>query len=262
MYEGIDSNFWIPVAGFSALILALLVLRRLLSIRGRDEISSIDAELLGRYSSMKGLVKARMEYLKELHGDTNNRPDERDLSVSDKLIAVDVFVEKAKHKLTLRANLSFACAMLSFLGTVTVCGGFLVWVTRGPAASIPFIYILFDETWLWLTFIIKSLTTGAMFLAGIYITSSLGKGFLNEWSMLMSRRHALRFGRIAVYLSDGNMKIEDLVDVFGWNINPPSSFGSFRPEHVTKGIIGQLTGIFQKGVEVGTKAAGQKKGDD
>ena len=166
-------------------------------------------------------------------------------SVVEKLIATDVFVEKAKAHLTERAQLSFSIAMvlLSICAAIAYISFF--WLSNyAPQLD-------FEKPLNWgagpsVYLILRALAMTSIVLAAIYIPAALARSFLNEWAVLMSRRHSLRFGRLASFLFDGEMSVDDLVEVFGWNITPPSSFSGVKPEHVTKGIIGQMVGALDK----------------
>lgn len=207
-----------------------------------DEFEEINKEIENLYKLLESSRDKFEIYLRNSKYDNSIKiGSSPDWKIYQKLVATDVFVEKAQFKLTQRAELSLKLAKSCLALCAAIAGGFLWWVSAGPLAD-PALLPKPGESAYWIYVILRTLTVGAVFLAGIYITSSLAKGFLSEWSMLMNRRHALRFGRLTVYLKDAKVSVEELTDAFGWNLNPQSNFRSFSPEHVTKGIIGQMTG--------------------
>ena len=91
----------------------------------------------------------------------------------------------------------------------------------------------------------KLAVTG-MFLAGLYMCYSFSKSFIQEWSALYSRRHNLRLGRLAIYLRDGEVTVDDIVKLFDIHSDNAESFKSIDAKHVTKGVIGQMGGALSR----------------
>ena len=58
--------------------------------------------------------------------------------------------------------------------------------------------------------------------------------FFHEGTVLFSRRHSLRFGRLFVYLMSDHMKREDLEAVFNWNAEFSTAFRDIRAEGIAK----------------------------
>jgi len=63
---------------------------------------------------------------------------------------------------------------------------------------------------------------------------ALARSFFHESVTLLSRRHALRFGRMYLYLNPKDSALENLLPAFDWNRGGDSSFLDIKP-----GEIGQ-----------------------
>lgn len=57
---------------------------------------------------------------------------------------------------------------------------------------------------------------------------------------LRQRRHALRFGRLYVYLNQGQVELDKLQEAFQWNKEVITSFLDMKPEVITETIIQKL----------------------
>jgi hypothetical protein len=82
--------------------------------------------------------------------------------------------------------------------------------------------------------ILKATTAGGFFAGIIYFLVSLSMAFFHEGTVLFSRRHSLRFGRLFVYLMSDTMKREDLEAVFNWNAEFSTAFRDIRAEGIAK----------------------------
>ena len=193
-------------------------------------------------------------------------------SLRDRLAATDAFVEKAQYHLSRRAIISIRCAGFFLSLTVAISIGFVLFVdgtnqfvlfaseesTSGNAgqpsaeamqAQIDLISAKIDLAkelkdipgWLGTLLILQKLAIGTVFFAGIYLTSSFARALLHEATVLYGKRHALRFGRLFIYLSDGKITSEELFEAFGWNISPSTAFDTIRIGQVTKGLPSQIS---------------------
>jgi len=153
-----------------------------------------------------------------------------------KLAAADVFVEKAQKFLTDRGD------QLYIWGKVTACCAVIVmlivasFLTLWPATR--FLAVTTADAKIsnaYLAVVILKATTAGGFFAGIiYFLVSLSMAFFHEGTVLFSRRHSLRFGRLFVYLMSDHMKREDLEAVFNWNAEFSTAFRDIRAEGIAK----------------------------
>jgi hypothetical protein len=159
-----------------------------------------------------------------------------------KLAAADVFVEKAQKFLTNRGD------QLYSWGKVTACCAVLVmlivasFLTLWPATR--FLGVTTADAKIsnaYLAVVILKATTAGGFFAGIiYFLVSLSMAFFHEGTVLFSRRHSLRFGRLFVYLMSDRMKREDLEAVFNWNAEFSTAFRDIRADGIAKSPLLKL----------------------
>ena len=189
--------------------------------------------------------------------------------------ATDVFVEKAIRHLTLRARFSLFVAVVFFIIGIAIS---LAFITLYPPVGAPNpLYWLFETkpvvsefdrlmklifgdvdhpmtlrelnkmtTTAMIVVSLGKLAVTGMFLAGLYMCYSFSKSFIQEWSVLYSRRHNLRLGRLAIYLRDGEVTVDDIVKLFDIHSDNAESFKSIDAKHVTKGVIGQMAGVLSR----------------
>ena len=82
--------------------------------------------------------------------------------------------------------------------------------------------------------IVKSSTAGALIGAAAYFLITLSRALLHEATVLYARRHALRFGRLFVYLKNGDVDFEQLEDAFKWNTEFTTAFKDIQPDKISK----------------------------
>jgi hypothetical protein len=153
-----------------------------------------------------------------------------------KLAAADVFVEKAQVFLTERGDKLYRwgrntaiCAVIVMLCvgiflTLTPVSTILSVLSPDEAVSNAYLAVV----------ILKATTAGGFFAGVIYFLVSLSRAFYHEGTVLFSRRHSLRFGRLFVYLMSDTMRREDLEAVFNWNAEFSTAFKDIRPDGIAK----------------------------
>lgn len=58
----------------------------------------------------------------------------------------------------------------------------------------------------------------------------LGRALLDQAERLHEKRHSLRQGRLFVHLQNGEMKIDDLLKSFDWNVSKTNAFGEMKTD--------------------------------
>lgn len=151
------------------------------------------------------------------------------------LAATDVFVEKAQRLLEERAvkfmNRGAWCAGGAI--TVTITAGILI-LRSDPKSAIELINGNNVNASIYL---FKMASAGAFLGGGILFLSSLSKAFFHEAMIHYGRRHALRFGRLFVYLKNGKVNYGDLRKAFQWNAEFKSAFNSMQTEKMHRGPL-------------------------
>ena len=132
-----------------------------------------------------------------------------------RLAAADVFVEKAQERLTARARIPMfsgcicAAAALSRLLIAAV----LVHKTK-----VDDLIGAGDLTGMRVTVIlIRAISFGGFLGGATYFLGALANSLFHEGTALLSRRHALRLGRLAIYLRSGDLTIDEIERIFHWN---------------------------------------------
>ncbi|WP_018600994.1 hypothetical protein [Mycobacterium sp. 155] len=211
------------------------------------------------FDSIKGSLERRNETLKKsLVALTENFGGEKPPKLTDgrlfRLAAVDLFVEKAQAVLSRRARWMTWAGIATSLTAVAVLAG-LTWflmVTRNDVKppedkplDVGFVSI----------HIVAAISLTAVVLIAVKYLIALARSFFHESVTLLSRRHALRFGRMYVYLNDGEIDPEVLVQVFDWNHGGDSSFLDIKPEEISKTPISVAAqGFGQSAKKVADKA--------
>jgi len=193
------------------------------------------------------------------------------------LAATDLFVEKAQLKLTHRAGTFYRWAALFLLLTAAmlalgfafifyhVYGDLRPTLTNATESARP--YLAAEH-------FVRILALGALILGAAYLFASLGRAFLHEATTLLNRRHAVRLGRLFVYLKLGgaaseeelaglraDLTVRDVDDAFGWNIQTNTAFRDIRAEVVSRSILGQMTELMERLTDtVSSFGRGQRSG--
>jgi hypothetical protein len=130
-----------------------------------------------------------------------------DRANSFQLAATDLFVEKAQTHLTLRAY-KYSFAGIVFALTCLVILGVIVY----EAAKVDI--AAYSTSWmLVILFALRSAGIAGFAGAAVYFCASLSRAFFHEATTLYNRRHALRFGRLFIYLKYG-LSIKEYNDLF------------------------------------------------
>jgi hypothetical protein len=173
-----------------------------------------------------------------------------------KLAATDIFVEKAQVALTSRAK------QLSWVGVGTSCTALVLLLcgckyvyAQDPLSILHTASSSDGVSPAYLTVVIlRSTTAGGLFLGSIYLLASLSYALFHEATVLYSRRHSLRFGRLFVYLMKSQISREDLEKVFDWNAEFSTAFKSIDAGNVAKSLPGELlkvsASVFKEATEL------------
>lgn len=175
------------------------------------------------------------------------------------LAAVDLFVEKAQAVLSARARRMSRAGTLASCSSVAALASLSVYIilhAGSPPAEGPL-----DRNTLILR-IVTAISLGAVVLVAVKYLIALARSFFHESVTLLSRRHALRFGRMYVYLNNGEVDLKELRKAFDWNRGGDSSFLDIKPEEIGKtpwSIVAKSLGdAVEKGVEKGVEKFGDK----
>jgi hypothetical protein len=168
--------------------------------------------------------------------------DENNVPNPLKLAATDIFVEKAQGFLTERGKTLYRAGIVTSGAAIVLLLAAAALVYHADVKSLLGITKSSDtvSNQYLTTLLFKSTTAGAFIAAVAYFLVSLSRALLHESTVLYSRRHSLRFGRLFVYLKSDEMTREDLEAVFNWNAEFSTAFKDIQAENITKSPIVRL----------------------
>jgi hypothetical protein len=143
-----------------------------------------------------------------------------------RLAATDVFVEKAQQPLLWRGSFLIVGGGIAGLLAVaiSIVAAYLI-------LSLPLDDILGNRELnghLLTLLVVKASTAGVLLITAVGFLIYAAKASLHEGVSAFNRRHALRFGRVYVYLKDGNVDFKELEEAFWWNKPLNTGFKTIR----------------------------------
>lgn len=187
------------------------------------------------------------------------------------LATVDVFVEKAQSQLTLRAKTcmragigtAFAALLLMGLG---------VWLmpilTQNVFADLaPLTHAAKEGATqpsgsqaaaVIVSAIFRASTVSGFYIGAIVFLIFLSRAFLHEMIVIYQRRHALRFGRLAVYLRAEKITVSELEEAFNWNAEYRSAFMDIRADRILQPVLTKVVEAAAKSLTSVTSAVSKK----
>jgi hypothetical protein len=213
--------------------------------------TSRDAELNGRWKRHQSELENRHKLLFQVR----ERLNQSVASVSEEqaltLAATDLFVEHAQSTLKWRANTYLAFgAILS----ISVVVGLLFVGWHIAHLDIKDIQDAFQFT----QRLIQSVSATAIALAGAYFAAGIARACLHEGAALYQRRHALRFGRLYVYMKLGDVSISDLDQAFQWHGGAETAFRDIKVDALTQTLLHKFVETLPATITAITGAATKK----
>lgn len=160
----------------------------------------------------------------------------RGISNAETLGMVDVFVEKAQDKLSDRAQAYRVWGIVtSVIAIAMLLAGVVVLAV--PSIREP---VLSTSTESWRHVVVglfRSLTLGGLYVGAIVYLVFLSRALLHEMVVLYQRRHALRLGRLLVYLRPDGITVPEVLAAFNWNAEYRSAFMDIRAEKLVQGPV-------------------------
>jgi len=167
------------------------------------------------------------------------------------IASTDLFVEKAQHVLSRRSK------NLYLAGSATVVVTFILLLITaifisclilkgvpldilGYEVNVRGEVFLVNSTHALILRIFQATALSALVLVGAKFLIGLGRSFFHEAESLRQRRHALRFGRLYVYLKRGDIELDKLQEAFQWNKDVYTSYLDMKPEVITETVIQKL----------------------
>lgn len=154
-----------------------------------------------------------------------------------RLAAADLFVEKAQLSLGQQARSMWRSGIATTVAAVALLIGlsaFLVW--RGHAFSTPSL----AGTKLALVLVEMGATTVVVLFAVRYLIKLSGSFFQQNVSTV-AKQHALGFGRLYVYTNPDAVRLKDLQDAFGLDLESTPIFLDIKAKETADTIYSKLT---------------------
>lgn len=201
------------------------------TISSSTDWKKICADLQSRHKVLFGACVEINDFSKEINQSSLVDP----LS----LASVDVFVDKAQSLLTSRAITLFWIGIGCTLPAIALllCVSYVLYHT--PLSSITENRNPLDG-YILTIIALKATTTSAFAAGAVYVLVSMAKAFLHEATVLFNRRHALRFGRLYLYIKKGDVSLDEIQRVFKWNDEFATAFKEIKVDGIAKTIAGQL----------------------
>lgn len=205
-------------------------------------------------------IREEIDSRYQIVADIRTRTENNHLRIPEKVILIDISIERAQNKLTNRARVYFVSGIILFgtaiallLGVAFLFDGAqeaVVALTNhilpnavdtpaglyrkffGPADSTNHIYVFSLA-------LARKLITGGAALVSCYVLAATANSCFREATILLHRRHALRFVRLLSYRDDGNVDPKDLRDAFGVDQVMNTGFDKIKVEYVKDNLIGR-----------------------
>lgn len=224
--------FW-----FSAAIapIAFLPIRGLLFATPTYDERSMDLRL--RINELKNTVD-------RMKADSGYLNVERFPICNDKIkylmACVDKFVDEAQQVLSTRAHAFYVFGTCAILGAI----GILHYVGILAYDAFHQYDMLLEPRHNATQYIVIRIFTSLAFAAAIYaIVKTLiyyGSSFFHEGTRLLDRRHALRFGRLYMYLKGSDYDFVELEGAFQWHMESQTIFQNISATKITDNTFNQL----------------------
>jgi hypothetical protein len=222
-----SSELGLGIASIASLIAGSL-LYILRSQASEEAWNDIGGEVTRRYALLKEAHKALETY--------KFAP-----AAQVRVAATDVFVEKAQYRLSKRAKLLLLGGAVTGLAAIVILvfAAFAVYrmtplsLTGGEKLDGNLLTII----------VLRAVSFGGFLTGAVFFLVSLSKAFFHEATVLYGRRHALRFGRLVVYLEDGAPSRESIERAFRWNDDFASAFKDIQPDAMRELGVAKLANM-------------------
>ena len=137
-----------------------------------------------------------------------------------RLAATDLFVERAQFVLAQRARSMWRAGVVSTVSAVALLIGlaaFLVW----RAEAISSTTLSGNDLALGL---VEMLATAAIVFFAVRYLIKLSRSFFHENVSIVAKQHGLGFGRLYVYTNPDSVRLKDLQDAFGLDLESTPIF--------------------------------------
>jgi len=148
------------------------------------------------------------------------------------LAATNLYVERAQKFITLRGRLLLGMGVLLSASILALLYETAVYIVKSfDLEKLP------DEWPQAILVLFHSISISAVALIGAYFLASIARACLHEGIALFQRRHALRFGRLYVYLKKGEIDFKELDAAFQWHEGVDTAFRDIKLDAFTRTLL-------------------------
>lgn len=97
-----------------------------------------------------------------------------------------------------------------------------------------------EPIYIYMLVLLKRIVSGGAILGGAYVIAATANSCFRESTILLHRRHLLRYVRLLSYEQQGNIDTKDLRDVFGVDDATKTGFDKIRTETLKDNLVGKL----------------------
>jgi hypothetical protein len=159
------------------------------------------------------------------------------------LAAVDVFVEKAQKQLSDRAASYRVWGCVTALASLAlIVFGIIVLRDNRTVTTMLSELEVADRNnpWIMTLVLLRASSMAGLMAGAIIYLIFISRALLHEMVVLYQRRHALRFGRLFIYLHPEKISVEEMLAAFNWNAEYRSAFRDIRADKIMQGIPGKV----------------------
>jgi hypothetical protein len=192
---------------------------------------------IGELDDLDGLLRRRNDVLAAAIKRTQDLYIVTDQRQIFRLAATDLFVEKVHSTLGVRARTmwrSGIVATASAIALLVALSAFLVWRADSVAST------SISGTLLTLV-LVEMLGTALIVFVGVKYLFGLSRSFFHENVTLVARQHALGFGRLYVYSNPDAVRLKDLQDAFGLDLDNTPIFLDIKAKETADTIYSKVT---------------------
>lgn len=162
------------------------------------------------------------------------------------IVATEDFVKRTQIMLSRRARQYLAAGTLCTFLSIAALGGAALYLYTSTLphqidGSVPI------DTRVVVMFGIRYSAAATFIIGAAAFLASLARSFFHESTVLHSKRHALTFGWLAVYVRGGNLSQDDLESAFKWNEDFHTAFR--RPPKTPIGKAAEFPSEFIKALK-------------
>lgn len=182
-------------------------------------------------------LRVRMEALEAVLPNTSSSSAEATVPLQHTLgryllTSVDKFVDEAQDVLTARARVYFAFGAAAFFGVIATLHVAFIFAKQALDDAKTMTGRLEHPTHHVALRIFAALAVAAAIFGVVKALVWFGRSFFHEATRLLDRRHALRFGRLYMYLRGEQFQFKEMQEAFQWHMESRTVFQDISADSI------------------------------